>query len=332
MHGPTRTCLVLTSHHLEEVESVCTRLTIMVGGELQCLGSVQHLKSTFGRGLMFEIKLKLVPDRQLRRALNVVVKDRAKSGSGDPYSLRSSEEFVRAGCALGTPMRIAKRRARLIEDKDDDAFQVFQALAVDGFVSAETFASWWLVQARVERLEKAFASNFPGILLVERHELRLRFRLPSLGTLKLAEVFELVGRDVAKLDVDEWAVSQTSLEQVFNQFAALQAEETDDVRGMKKRQSLFRTPTASTRNAPGGFGDADAAEVQESEETSEFIFGNVEDAESDENDEPLPDTIVMSPKKPSIVERVASLIAMDRDALKRDLEDIVDDDGEDPKF
>ena len=42
--------VVLTTHSMEEAEALCTRVGIMVGGRLRCLGSCQHLKSRFGRG------------------------------------------------------------------------------------------------------------------------------------------------------------------------------------------------------------------------------------------------------------------------------------------
>jgi len=40
--------VVLTTHSMEEAESVCNKIGIMVNGQLRCLGSSQHLKSRFG--------------------------------------------------------------------------------------------------------------------------------------------------------------------------------------------------------------------------------------------------------------------------------------------
>ncbi|KAL8183839.1 UNVERIFIED_CONTAM: ATP-binding cassette sub- A member 12 [Gekko kuhli] len=49
--------VVLTSHSMEECEALCTRLAIMVNGRFQCLGSLQHIKSRFGKG--FTVKMHL---------------------------------------------------------------------------------------------------------------------------------------------------------------------------------------------------------------------------------------------------------------------------------
>ncbi|XP_063286648.1 phospholipid-transporting ATPase ABCA3 [Pelobates fuscus] len=42
--------VIITSHSMEECEALCTRLAIMVNGQLKCLGSPQHLKGKFGSG------------------------------------------------------------------------------------------------------------------------------------------------------------------------------------------------------------------------------------------------------------------------------------------
>ncbi|CAD5121418.1 DgyrCDS9938 [Dimorphilus gyrociliatus] len=51
-------CVVLTSHSMEECETLCTRMAIMVNGQLKCLGSAQHLKNRFGDGYTLIIRLK----------------------------------------------------------------------------------------------------------------------------------------------------------------------------------------------------------------------------------------------------------------------------------
>ena len=51
----SRSCVVLTSHSMEECEALCTRVGIMTGGNLRCLGGVQHLKSKHGQGYLLEL-------------------------------------------------------------------------------------------------------------------------------------------------------------------------------------------------------------------------------------------------------------------------------------
>ncbi|XP_053309021.1 cholesterol transporter ABCA5 [Spea bombifrons] len=48
---------LLTTHYMEEAEAVCDRVAIMVSGKLRSIGSVQHLKSKYGRHFSLDLKL-----------------------------------------------------------------------------------------------------------------------------------------------------------------------------------------------------------------------------------------------------------------------------------
>jgi len=50
-----RRSVVLTTHSMEEADALCSRIGIMVNGELQCIGTSQRLKDRFGGG--YEIEL-----------------------------------------------------------------------------------------------------------------------------------------------------------------------------------------------------------------------------------------------------------------------------------
>jgi len=46
---------ILTSHSMEEAEALCTRVAIMVKGQMLCLGSVQHVKSKYLDGYTIDV-------------------------------------------------------------------------------------------------------------------------------------------------------------------------------------------------------------------------------------------------------------------------------------
>lgn len=47
--------IVLTTHSMEEADALCGRIGIMANGELRCLGTNVHLKSTFGDGYKLDV-------------------------------------------------------------------------------------------------------------------------------------------------------------------------------------------------------------------------------------------------------------------------------------
>ncbi|XP_042521400.1 ABC-type organic anion transporter ABCA8-like isoform X3 [Dipodomys spectabilis] len=54
----TEGAALLTTHYMAEAEAVCDRVAIMVSGRLRCIGSIQHLKSKFGKDYLLEMKVK----------------------------------------------------------------------------------------------------------------------------------------------------------------------------------------------------------------------------------------------------------------------------------
>ncbi|XP_006146799.1 ATP-binding cassette sub-family A member 6 [Tupaia chinensis] len=50
--------VLLITHYLAEAEALCDRVAIIVSGKLRCIGSIEHLKSKFGKDYILELKVK----------------------------------------------------------------------------------------------------------------------------------------------------------------------------------------------------------------------------------------------------------------------------------
>ncbi|XP_051767983.1 LOW QUALITY PROTEIN: phospholipid-transporting ATPase ABCA1 [Ctenopharyngodon idella] len=73
-------------------------------------------------------------------------------------------------------------------------------------------------------VETYIQNSFPGIQLKERHQNVLHYQLPS-QTCSLARVFEVLSNNYKELGIADYSVSQTTLDQVFVNFAK---EQSDD--------------------------------------------------------------------------------------------------------
>jgi ABC-type uncharacterized transport system ATPase subunit len=47
---------------MEEAEALCGRLAIMVNGQFECMGNVQHLKSKYGKGYTMIVKTRNIEE------------------------------------------------------------------------------------------------------------------------------------------------------------------------------------------------------------------------------------------------------------------------------
>ncbi|KAM9287173.1 glucosylceramide transporter ABCA12 [Morus bassanus] len=130
--------VILTSHSMEECEALCTRLAIMVNGSFQCIGSLQHIKSRFGRG--FTVKMHL---------------------NSNTVNTEMLTEFMK--------------------------------------------------------------SHFPNTCLKDRHFNMVEYHVPvSAGG--VANIFDLLEASKAAFDIRHFSVSQTTLEEVFINFAKDQVD------------------------------------------------------------------------------------------------------------
>ncbi|XP_055343546.1 LOW QUALITY PROTEIN: ATP-binding cassette sub-family A member 2-like [Paramacrobiotus metropolitanus] len=138
--------VLLSTHSMDEADALCDRIGILVNGQLQCLGSAQHLKDKFGSGYLLQIKTPHLPP------------------PGD------HDDTTDAQTTIITAVQREFPHARLLEE----AGQLV------------TFA-------------------------LPREE------LPALGT-----VFLQLDALQQQLQLEEFGISQTSLEQVFVRFARMQ--------------------------------------------------------------------------------------------------------------
>ncbi|XP_037937451.1 ATP-binding cassette sub-family A member 3 isoform X2 [Teleopsis dalmanni] len=156
--------IILTSHSMEECEALCTRLAIMVNGEFKCIGSTQHLKNKFSKGLILKIKVK-----------------------------RNTE--------------LIKRASRNSKNYDDERSVPTQVL-----------------QQEIANVKEFVEREFPQAILQEEYQGILTFYIP-LFSIKWSQIFGLMERNREELNVEDYSISQTTLEEIFLEFAKYQRED-----------------------------------------------------------------------------------------------------------
>jgi len=206
--------VMLTTHNMEEAEALCSRIGIMVGGRLRCIGSNQHLKARYGKGYQLEARIE-APSEQAVVAAAV----------GDwhlPPQIEAQD--LAALCnRLGSPGRMERifgtggEGQEQLTSGGEEGRALRESLERDGSVPSRLFAQWWLLEDRAEALHAFLTKHFPGSMPVERHGRKLRYRLPTVES--LADVFRRFEAARAQLCLEDYGISQTTLEQIFNGFA-----------------------------------------------------------------------------------------------------------------
>ncbi|KAM7349571.1 ATP binding cassette subfamily A member 3 isoform 2-T3 [Cochliomyia hominivorax] len=160
--------IVLTSHSMEECEALCTRLAIMVNGEFKCIGSTQHLKNKFSKGLILKIKVK-----------------------------RNTE--------------VVKTRSSLIINADE--------IPIPNQI----------IQQDITNVKEFVEREFPQAILQEEYQGILTFYIP-LASIKWSKIFGLMESNRDELNIEDYSISQTTLEEIFLDFAKYQREDPRQVK------------------------------------------------------------------------------------------------------
>ena len=58
-------CVIMTTHAMDEAETLCRRMGIMVNGEFVCLGTSNYIKETYGYGYEIDIRIKPMEQSKL---------------------------------------------------------------------------------------------------------------------------------------------------------------------------------------------------------------------------------------------------------------------------
>eukprot|EP00735_Rhodelphis_limneticus_P009137 TRINITY_DN2560_c0_g1::TRINITY_DN2560_c0_g1_i1::g.19179::m.19179 TRINITY_DN2560_c0_g1::TRINITY_DN2560_c0_g1_i1::g.19179 ORF type:complete len:1829 (-),score=670.14,sp/Q84M24/AB1A_ARATH/37.15/0.0,ABC2_membrane_3/PF12698.2/1.1e-20,ABC2_membrane_3/PF12698.2/2.6e-40,ABC_tran/PF00005.22/8e-28,ABC_tran/PF00005.22/9.3e-22,AAA_21/PF13304.1/3.6,AAA_21/PF13304.1/0.00028,AAA_21/PF13304.1/1.1e+02,AAA_21/PF13304.1/0.00011,AAA_15/PF13175.1/1,AAA_15/PF13175.1/5.1e+02,AAA_15/PF13175.1/0.52,ABC2_membrane/PF01061 len=211
--------VILTTHAMEECEALCSRIGIMVGGRLRCLGPAQHLKNRFGQGFQVELKTRETRDQELKPLVEKL------QTSGILLNGDVMKDDVASAC------RVLGNEARAMEVSPlGSGAALHQSLTKDGKIAVQSFVEWW-VQEDFNRAAMRFMDSFEGTRLLEKHGAFMRFEVPSKAA-TLAALFGAIERSKESHFIQEYNLSQTSLEQIFNMFASQQEEETGAVGGM----------------------------------------------------------------------------------------------------
>jgi len=127
-------------------------------------------------------------------------------------------------------------------------------------------------ESESEKLFQFMASSFPTSQIQETHRNLFEFVLPFSDT-KLSKVFGLVEKNRQSLNIKDYSVNQSSLDQIFVNFAKEQNEEEFvDMKDKKKDGKLdkLRSPLSRIKDKVAGLGTTAAPVRQEAVDMQVF--------------------------------------------------------------
>eukprot|EP01083_Nonionella_stella_P305332 1064750_1 len=184
--------VLLTTHSMEEAEHLCDRIGIMDKGNLQCLGTAQHLKTKYGDGYELYIKLKENFEIQTKEGLT-------------QYVLHNMWKRLQQVMKEEVNGQI---NIKLIDDHN--VVLRFSIRLSQSNVNSMDFS------AIHEEENKHEDDDEDG-------------NQKTFDDIPLSKVFECIERVKEKYEIIEYSISQNTLEQVFLHLVDEEEEDSDDL-------------------------------------------------------------------------------------------------------
>ena len=206
-----KSSVIMTTHSMDEAETLCKRMAIMVNGEFVCMGKANQIKDKYGYGYEADVRIKPMNESQKKEIYdkfnidkNLLVSFENINSILDKMGKNNFSDELKEG-------RLGERIKREIE--------------LNGNVHISSLLNWiFFVENALKFIIKG-KNYFDEIIVSEHIENNFLFKMKKEHSNKsIGFFFGLFEEGKESCFVTEYSIQKTSLEQIFNKFAASQGK------------------------------------------------------------------------------------------------------------
>ena len=215
-------CVIMTTHAMDEAETLCRRMGIMVNGEFVCLGTSNYIKETYGYG--YEIDIRIKPFEQSK--LNEILENLGLKRNYKILSLDEAKDILK---------RINKEKYCKYLEKEGIGRKIYHEITVNGDINLQALINWSRYVKCAMKMIKVVLPHFKEVILSEFIENNFLFKIKKSSDSKsIGFLFTLLEKEKEPCEITEYSIQQTSLEQIFNKFAENQGKTEEDIKNSEK--------------------------------------------------------------------------------------------------
>ena len=233
-----KSSVTMTTHSMDEAETLCKRMGIMVNGEFVCLGKANEIKEKYGYGYEIDLRIRPLNEKQISLIIESLNKDESNL-----FKNKMINDYMANGDLNIEPMNsiIVKynKKTKINKDNIRDVLiklnkvnyidelkenrlgkKIIKDLEINGYIGLITLLNWTFFIENAFRFIYNGKDYFDEIILDEFIENNFLFKMKKgPKTKSIGFFFGLFEKYKEKCFVTEYSIQQTSLEQIFNMFA-----------------------------------------------------------------------------------------------------------------
>ena len=197
--------VIMTTHSMDEAETLCKRMAIMVNGEFVCLGKAGQIKEKYGYGYEIEVRIKPISEIKFENIL--IDKDLDKNIK---INMENINDILK---------KLGKEKFINELQKGKFGSKIIREIKINNDIPIRTLVSWtFFVENALKFIRKA-EKYFENIILTEFIDNNFLFKMKkNQDTKSIGFFFGLFESNKNECFVTEYSIRQTSLEQIFNMF------------------------------------------------------------------------------------------------------------------
>ena len=242
-----KSSVIMTTHSMDEAETLCKRMGIMVNGEFVCLGKASQIKEKYGYGYEIDIRIKPMNEMQQNEYLNKLNSfdhtfpyDTYINNDGEnnnyPNIQYNKKTKVNKGNIENILVKLNKNN--LINELKEDRLgkKLIKDIELNGSIPITSLINWIFFVQNAFKFIAISTEYFEEIYLSEHIENNFLFKMKKgPNTKSIGFFFGLFEQHKEECFVTEYSIQPTSLEQIFNKFAQAQiAVQNTDKKNKKK--------------------------------------------------------------------------------------------------
>ena len=208
-----KSTIIMTTHSMEEAESLCKKIGILVNGKFKCLGTSDEIKDQFGYGFEINLQIKdpnidalLAKFKLNKDDRNVIINKNSFDESINKYNLQKYKNQFKKNHLGG----------KLIDELNEKGHISLGKILVWISYSTSVFSLINLIKEHFEEISITDFKDNNYIIRIKRNK--------NKGEKTIGFLFGLIEDNKKDLNIGQYFLQYSSLEQIFNDFAEVKVK------------------------------------------------------------------------------------------------------------
>ena len=203
-----KSTIIMTTHSMEEAETLCKRIGIMVDGQFKCLATSDEIKEKYGYGFEINLRINNPNFEKLFKEYQISEEDKEEN-----INLTNLSSFLEKYNLKNFESELTNERL---------GGKIIEEIEACGYVYLSRIISWIYFLENAFKMIKVILVDFPEIHCTDYGENNFVFKIKrnkSEGEKSIGYLFSIIEENSRKFNIEQYFLQLTSLEQIFNKFA-----------------------------------------------------------------------------------------------------------------